>query len=247
MQPGFHFENSGRMRAGVDLAGAYAVQLIVRDNFGVRSQPCVVEFEAIPQDAIAIQLIWDHPTSDADVHMLRGGDSRVYRDTNLDCFYRNCREQLDWGAQLDIDDVNGYGPENITVDQPNRFDYLIGAHYFTARPTNGGVRETIATLRVYLYGLLSCEVDALMQDTGAWWEAVLITTEKGGLCNDDSDCRNGQTCAVDTTALACVGDQDCPADYGCSVDSVCEQRLCRGSRFVCQPTQRPVDPIPPQN
>lgn len=86
-----------------------------------------------------------------------------------------------------------------------------------------------------------------MQDTGAWWEAVLITTEKGGLCNDDTDCRNGQTCAVDTTALACVGDQDCPADYGCSVDSVCEQRLCRGSRFVCQPTQRPVDPIPPQN
>ena len=78
----------------------------------------------------------------------------------------NYREQLDWGAQLDIDDVNGYGPENITVDQPNRFDYLVGAHYFTARPTNGGVRETIATLRVYLYGLLSCEVDALMQDTG---------------------------------------------------------------------------------
>ena len=247
VQPGFHFENSGRMRAGVDLAGAYAVQLIVRDSFGVRSQPCVVEFEAIPQDAIAVQLIWDHPTSDADVHMLRGGDSRVYRDTNLDCFYRNCREQLDWGAQLDIDDVNGYGPENITVDQPNRFDYLVGAHYFTARPTNGGVRETIATLRVYLYGLLSCEVDALMQDTGAWWEAVLITTEKGGLCNDDTDCRNGQTCAVDTTALVCNGDQDCPADYACSVDGVCEQRLCRGSRFICQPTQRPVDPIPPQN
>ena len=47
---------------------------------------------------------------------------------------------------------------------------------------------------------------------------MLITTEKGGLCNDDSDCRNGQTRAVDTTALACNGDQDCPADYGCSVD-----------------------------
>ena len=76
------------MRAGADLAGAYAVQLIVRDNYGVRSQPCVVEFEAIPQDAIAVQLIWDHPTSDADVHMLRGGDSRVYRDTNLDCFIK---------------------------------------------------------------------------------------------------------------------------------------------------------------
>ena len=37
---------------GVDLAGAYAVQLIVRDNYGVRSQPCVVEFEAIPQGAM---------------------------------------------------------------------------------------------------------------------------------------------------------------------------------------------------
>jgi hypothetical protein len=244
---GFQFENSGRMRAGLDLAGAYAVQLIVRDNFGVRSQPCVVEFEAIPQDAIAIQLIWDHPSSDADIHMLRGGDSRVYRDNNLDCFYRNCRESLDWGATLDIDDVNGYGPENITVDDPGRFDYLMAAHYFTARPTNGGVRETIATMRVYLYGLLSCEVDALLQDTGSWWEAVVITTEKGGLCNDDSDCRNGQTCSVDTTALSCSDDQDCPSDYGCSVDEVCEQRLCRGSRFVCHPTHRPVDPIPPQN
>ena len=43
---------------------------------------------AIPQGLTAVQSIWDHPTSDADVHMLRGGDSRVYRDTNLDCFYQ---------------------------------------------------------------------------------------------------------------------------------------------------------------
>ena len=207
----------------------------------------MVEFEAIPQDAIAVQLIWDHPASDADIHLIRGGDSRVYRDTNMDCFYRNCREQMDWGAQLDIDDVNGYGPENITIDEPGRYDYLIGAHYFSARPTNGGVRETIASVRVYLYGLLSCQVDELLQDTGAWWESVLITTEKGGLCNTDEDCRNGQTCSVDTTPLACENDQDCPIDYGCSVDSFCEQRLCRGNSFICQPTHRPVDPIPPQN
>ena len=73
---------------------------------------------------------------------------------------------------------------------------------------------------------------------------MLITTEKGGLCNDDSDCRNGQTCAVDTTALACNGDQDCPADYGCSVDGVCEQRLCRSRHLPANAATGRSDPTP---
>ena len=73
----FVFESSGREQPGLDLAGPYTVQLIVKDSFDVRSQPCFVEFEAIPRDALAIQLIWDHPTSDVDIP-LENGDSSVY-------------------------------------------------------------------------------------------------------------------------------------------------------------------------
>lgn len=244
-RPSFVFESSGREQPGLDLAGPYTVQLIVKDNFGVRSQPCMVEFEAIPQDALAIQVIWDHPTSDVDIHLLRTGDSSVYRNNGLDCYYRNCRDPgLDWGATLDIDDVNGYGPENITIDEPRLGDYVAGVNYYRATPTTGGVRETIATVRVHLYGLLSCEVEAVLEDTGAWWESVIITTEKGGACAADEDCRRGQTCITDNTALSCESDLECPADYLCT-EGACAQSVCRGSRLVCQPTNRPVDPIPP--
>ena len=88
---------------------------------------CVVEFEAIPQD-IAVLLSGITRPQTLTCTCSAAVTCAVYRDTNLGLLYRNCREQLDWGAQLDIDDVNGYGPENITVDQPNRFDYLVGAH-----------------------------------------------------------------------------------------------------------------------
>ncbi len=244
-RPAFVFESSGREQPGLDLAGPYTVQLIVKDSFNVRSQPCFVEFEAIPQDALAIQLIWDHPTSDVDIHLLRTGDSSVYRDNGLDCYYRNCRNPgLDWGASLDIDDVNGYGPENISIDEPRLGDYVAGVNYYRATPTTGGVRETIATVRVHLYGLLSCEVEAVLEDTGAWWESVIITTEKGGVCATDDECRRGQSCVTDETALICESDIECPADYLCT-EGTCAQSVCRGSRLVCQPTNRPVDPIPP--
>ena len=196
---------------------------------------------------MSIQLIWDHPSSDVDIHLLKSGDAQVYRDPNMDCYYRNCRgTPLTWGGELDLDDVNGYGPENITIEHPELAEYLIGAHYFTARSA-GGVKETVATMRVHLYGLLACEVEAMLEDTGSWSEAIMITTERSGFCVGDDDCRDGHTCVTDETALVCQVDDDCPADYACGEQATCEQKLCRGSRLVCQPTHRPVDPIPPQN
>ena len=79
-----------------------------------------------------------------------------------------------------------------------------------------------------------------MQDTGAWWEAVLITTEVASAMTTataatDRPARSTRPpwlvtetrTARPTTAAAWMG--------------FCEQRLCRESPLYLQPTQRPVD------
>jgi hypothetical protein len=75
------------------------------------------------------QLTWDTgPTgSDIDLHLIRPGGT-MFDDVGLtDCYYYTCKhalvpQGLDWGAagaagnpSLDVDNVEGYGPENITI------------------------------------------------------------------------------------------------------------------------------------
>lgn len=69
--------------------------------------------------AVRVQLTWNTgPSSDMDLHLLRPGGS-MFGDG--DCYFGNCQGvALEWGAAgaagnpiLDVDDTEGYGPENI--------------------------------------------------------------------------------------------------------------------------------------
>ena len=141
---------------------------------------------------LVVQLRWDHPTSDVDVHLLREGNATHYTSTN-DCYYANCKPRngqprLSWGPggtaddpSLDLDDINGFGPELISIDDPEVAQrYLVGVHYYRDAPGNNGQgRETIATISVYVFGELAYENSVLLAQTGAWWEAVVIEWPEG--------------------------------------------------------------------
>ena len=59
--------------------------------------------------AIRIVLDWDRRPSDLDLHVIKEGSYHIS--------YRNTRVSADRTAQLDRDDVDGYGPETITMNK----------------------------------------------------------------------------------------------------------------------------------
>lgn len=180
-----------------DISGPYAVKLVVVDALGLESAPATLVVDALPKNALRIELTWDHPESDLDLHLIREGSA--FCSCDGDCHYRDCGRSPTWfpgrdGAnpKLDIDDSEGFGPENINIDgegplrvvQDGR--YRIAVHYYA---TNAGASmwpTTVsnATVRVYIYGLLAAELThAMTAEDQVWyagfieWPARVVTTD----------------------------------------------------------------------
>jgi hypothetical protein len=184
---------------GVDIIGSYRASLRVQDQYGVWSDWATVDFQNIPGDSVHIELTWDHPSSDVDLHLLRGGDRTSYAGGD-DCYFANCKPspngdpRLNWGPGgpeddpvLDVDDVNGFGPENINIDQPeNDQVFMVGVHYYSARAGGvGGVSSTLATVRIYVWERLVFEETAELLASQAWWQVANVEWDSGDV--DDGD------------------------------------------------------------
>jgi hypothetical protein len=181
-----------------DLSGEYVIELTVTDAVGLASTETVV-IDARPEEGIRVELIWDHPDSDVDLHLMREGASFCTCQgigdppgAPSDVHYR-CRSQ-NWypdapGANplLDVDDARGFGPEVITLegDGPDDFipadRYTIVVHYFSDKrnvssfPTN----TANATVRVFIFGLQVAEYDQPLLGTGDLWEVAQIEWPSG--------------------------------------------------------------------
>lgn len=169
----------------VDIAGSYTVQLIVVDQDGLESEPEQFTLEGIPLEDIHVELSWDIDVADVDVHMIAPGGA-LFDDT-LDCFFANCVPgtggALDWGPAgptgdptLDLDEVDGYGPENINIQAPvDGNTYRVSVHYWS----DDGLGATTATVRVYLSGELHYEAAQQLTATGKTWDVVDIEWPTG--------------------------------------------------------------------
>lgn len=171
----------------VDLTGRYEAEIVVTSSLGLESEPKLILVEALPTNAIRIELTWDHPDSDLDLHLIRGETGR-FCDCATDCHYRDCARTPDWfgipaqNPRLDHDARMGFGPENINIDGEGAMRtvhdgvYLVAVHYYAS---NAGVshwptRVSNATLRVFIFGLLAGELTRAMQDDGDLWMAARI-------------------------------------------------------------------------
>ncbi len=145
-----------------DLAGEYIGQLVVTNDNGDVSEPCLVTLESIPAENLWVEMYWDIPADDMDLHLLKPGGSL---ESNGDCYYANCvNNSPDWGDRnnaaddpsLDLDDIPLTGPENINILQPEPGDFTVYVHDYTG--SNWGVSnaDTRAannvTVNVYLNG-----------------------------------------------------------------------------------------------
>ncbi|MCK6526059.1 choice-of-anchor D domain-containing protein [Myxococcota bacterium] len=182
----------------LDLAGTYVVGLVVTDTTGLSSTQDQAVITVTPWQDFHVQLTWDTDGVDLDLHLLQAGTA-LYDRPN-DCCW--CNETPSWhGAStgddptLDIDDLNGFGPENINIVSPANGDYAIEVVYYgefwsgaSHATCSGACASTTATLRLYLNGILVHSDTRLMNSAGQVWYV------------GDVDWPTGVVSAVDTVS-----------------------------------------------
>ena len=133
-----------------DIAGTYRLELTVSDDAGNEAR-CQTDVLAIATEGLRVEMFWDTSGTDMDLHLLHPDATRW--NGGLDCYYANCDgfERLNWFSsgseddpRLDIDDVDGFGPENINIEEPADGTYRVGVHSF-----RGSGRVTV---RIYCGG-----------------------------------------------------------------------------------------------
>ncbi|MBI1949003.1 MAG: hypothetical protein HYS27_25165 [Deltaproteobacteria bacterium] len=171
--------SADRVELPTDVPGEYCALLHVYDNTGVRScEPAEVCFDVVPTEDLHIQLVWDHPDADLDLHVTRDDGAPFNHDTDV---YFSNREPVgapwsddpEQNPRLDVDDDSGYGPENTNVVHPAaNARFTVYAHYWRAQ-TDGDPRTT-ATVRVFVYGQQVIEVARTFEGDEQLWEALDI-------------------------------------------------------------------------
>jgi hypothetical protein len=141
--------NSARASFRPLLAGEYTLELFVRDDDG-NVATCTTLVRAIATEGLRVEVFWNTDGTDMDTHLMRPDGVTWFTDD--DCYYGNCqRGGLSWppgGAEddpsLDIDDTDGFGPENINIESPIDGTYRVAIDAFR------GAANT--TVRIYCGG-----------------------------------------------------------------------------------------------
>ena len=103
-------------------------------------------------------------------------------DNPFDCFFSNSGPA--WGASLDADDPDGWGPENINMDEPSDDTiYRIGVHY---RDDND-FGPSLATVRVYVMGQIVFELADVELVEGEMWEVATVSWPEGEVAALEDD------------------------------------------------------------
>ena len=170
-----------------DLVGVYEAELWVVDSTGLKSLlPDRVVVTAIPAERLLVELVWDSPIADLDLHMLHPGGSL---GGFLDCYYGN--RNPDWGEPgadddpaLLRDDLMGFGPETVGYAEPLGVTYTFKIDFFAAH-TPSGREPTSVTLRIFIDGLLRAEIVKKLSEQGQLWTVASVQWPEGAITELD--------------------------------------------------------------
>ncbi len=200
------------------IAGTYVVRLTVTSTFGVVSgvgPQSDVEVIAVPDSRASVQLVWDSPAADLDLHLVNVSQGDMVYGADSDCFWKNCKptcipandcQPILWSdaeaafqggnPRLDVDDTNGLGPENISLDAPLAGRYRIYVHYYSLVSPDV-VEPTTATIRIYIDGVLRNQYHRFIEPSDLWRVAqVEWTAESDALITEATSDAQGEVGAV---------------------------------------------------
>lgn len=133
------------------------------------------------EDVLFTSLWWNTADSDIDFHLVPIEGAAGARD---DCYYGN--KTSSWGATLDVDDVNGFGPEHITARTLPVGKYLLYVHYYS---TNGQSTPSVVNVSVSTNGqqsvIFTLGGDRRMTAQGDRWNVCTVEFPSGETQNID--------------------------------------------------------------
>jgi hypothetical protein len=128
---------------------------------------------------IRIVLDWSNKPRDLDAHLVKKGDYHIS--------YRNKKKHADGIAELDRDDMDGYGPETITVREisPNAvYEYYVHDYTHRSSPkTKDLSKKSKAVVKVYGKGKLLHKVRIPQDRIGNTWKVLEIRDRNISLVN----------------------------------------------------------------
>lgn len=128
---------------------------------------------------IRIVLDWSNKPRDLDAHLVKRGGYHIS--------YRNKRKYADGIAELDRDDMDGYGPETITVREisPDAvYEYYVHDYTHRSSPkTKDLSKKSKAVVKVYGEGKLLHKVRIPQDRIGNMWQVLEIHDRKISLVN----------------------------------------------------------------
>jgi hypothetical protein len=164
-----------------DLAGEYTFELVVTNEECVKSDPCQVALTAIPMEELWVELSWEMPGDDMDLHLIK--EDALF-ESEGDCYYGNCVSDgfggmLDWGRmgsveddpRLDLDDIEGRGPENINISEPAEGSYRVVVHDYPGSVYSGA---NTTTVRIHLGGEMVFEKEVAISGEDSRTEVAII-------------------------------------------------------------------------
>lgn len=173
-----------------DLSGEYVLLATATDDVG-QTATCTTRILAYGQEGLRVEMFWNTNRTDMDLHLLHPRAEHWFQE-DFDCYWRTCipgtpwtyrLQGYNWGYMslptLDVDNVRGFGPENINVATPEAGTYRVGVVSWL-----GGAD---ATVRIYCGGE---HVDARIQlgPTALYggrklWRVADVTIRPDGSCN----------------------------------------------------------------
>jgi uncharacterized protein YfaP (DUF2135 family) len=125
-------------------------------------------------EALWTKLSWNTDLNDIDLHLVPVEGANGLRD---DCYYGHMVSE--WGAVLDVDDVNGYGPEHITAATLPDGKYKLFVYYYS---THGQMTAAVVSVLVSVNGgqTKNFQLPA-MRDQDDIWEVCYISFPSGNV------------------------------------------------------------------
>lgn len=131
----------------------------------------VTIYAGLPSYGVMIELTWNTDYDDLDSHLIRPGGT--YGNVPDDCSYYSMNPDWDGSGSpssgdpfLDVDDVEGYGPECITLEDPpyeGIYEYKVH-FYFDEWPQEGST----ATVKIWINGVLVFTESKTLYDDEVW-------------------------------------------------------------------------------
>lgn len=116
--------------------GYNQISVMAWDKSGANAKKHVGFYAKAQTLDLVVMLYWDTDKTDVDL--------RIIEPSGEECFYGH--RQTKSGGMLDVDDVDGYGPEVYTLSNAPHGEYRISVHYYSSH----GQPQSLANVEVIL-------------------------------------------------------------------------------------------------